>query len=952
MVDENYLSTRRFRGPQADWPLSPETPPLQTARLPLAENAFGSVDGSSYQTIDDAYASDEPAASRTIVPHAPSPPSGTTAAISGDRFSVDDDLYGPDRLFGPLLGQTGAEPSSQPVHTTGWAGAHLPQHLPAHGLGGIATGAPFGAGTAFFAPMEAADAAPGSAFPGIVNPGQYFKDALAREASNVTPGINDAPYILYALDALTGDVTLSAGAGNDDGSGSKHSSFPYRHIPDEGLGYYRPRSMPRSGANIGTASIKPPTPSSPVQYGLDRQFSTRRSSAYEPRSRQPSSPQLPLLANPNAPRVSTTSSISTLVYSGTQPPRSSLPADHLKDSWAYLDLKSFSPQTQLVFPSPDFKPFIMRPVSLIALISLCVLMTAALVFSAVYSGKHHGLTAYDGSLHGGQFFLFRVLPQLLSVLILLFALHLSSTIMRIHPFSRMQALENPHPERRHGAIFDDLFPRSYLWPQVSSQMPWSIRLPLIAIWISNFTVPLQCALFSIVMDGSVRKWTTVQGVAWALVALYLCLTIAVVTILVYWHSHSTGLIWDPRSIADFITLATNSNTMADYNGTELLATRDDLRVALQHRAVDKLGYWAWRDGRTNGIWHGIGTDLLDDAWLHAQGAEKLQPPTPKKTPRSWNEKLRARANATPMGIDPESLALSPHSDGVRNRYLPWCLRDGPLFCFTITAFILLIALFVVSFLPSTSIKKGFAPLSSGKGNAGAFVASEFLYSFVPALIGHIIFLLASSLDMTVKVLQPWAELSRNAGGAQPSASILADYAACFPLQTTWHAAKNGHWRLAAISLLAFGSAFLPALCGGVLVTLPASTSTGEARVVPNMALYAFVLAFLVLCFIGLLSMLPGRRDFRLPHGVNCIAEIFSFCANDDLMQEPAFKDARKRHNLLDQLGVNSLPTARSRWIFATGTSGDDRRLGIRRVRRYTELTNRPSGRRQPQSGSH
>ncbi|CAK7219324.1 hypothetical protein SEUCBS140593_003850 [Sporothrix eucalyptigena] len=163
--------------------------------------------------------------------------------------------------------------------------------------------------------MGGIDAGTSSAFPSLASPGQYFKDALAREASNVTPGIDDTPYILYALDALTGDVTSSTDASNGDGSGSKHSSFPFRHIPDDGLGYYRPRSLPRGSANIGTASIKPPTALSPVQYGLSRQFSTRRGSTYEPRTRQPSSSQVPKPADPNAPRDSTASSISTLVYS-------------------------------------------------------------------------------------------------------------------------------------------------------------------------------------------------------------------------------------------------------------------------------------------------------------------------------------------------------------------------------------------------------------------------------------------------------------------------------------------------------------------------------------------------------------------------------------------------------------------------------------------------------------
>lgn len=792
-------------------------------------------------------------------------------------------------------------------------------------------------------------AAPSVAFPTLVNPGQQFKDALAREASNVTPGIDDTPYILYALDALTGNITSLAGATNDDGSGNKHSSFPFRHIPDDGLGYYRPRSLPKGGTNIGTASIKLPAPPSPVQYDLDRRFSTRHSSSYDARDGQPSSPQLAETSNTQEPRASTTSSLSTLVHLGSQPPRASLPADHLKDSWAYLDLKSFSPQTQLVFPTPTFKPAVMRPASLALLVLLCLLMIAALIFSAVYSTSHNGLTGYSGSIYGGQFFLFRVLPQLLSVVILLYALHLASTIIRIHPFSRMQALENPHPERRNGAVFDNLYPRSFLWPQVSDTMPWRSRLPLFTIWLTNFAVPLQSSLFSIVLAGGEWRWATVQGVAWTLVALYVCLTTAVISILVDWHIHSTGLIWDPRSIADFITLASNSNTLADYNGSELLATRDELRHVLRHRTIDKIGYWAWRDGRTNGIWHGIGTDLLDDAWLEAQGHGTVEPRAPKRAARSWNEKLRVRANAAASaGVDLEALALSPHSEGIRNRYLPWCLRDGPLFTLTITSFVLLLALFIVSFLPSTYIKRGFLPLVEAGSTVGAFSAANFLYSFLPALLGQALFLLFASLDMTMRILQPWAELSANAGGAQPGASILADYAACFPLQSTWHAARNGHWRVAAVSLMATGSALIPALSGGVFMAL--TVSTGEVRMVPNMALYAIAIALLVLCFVCLLSMIPGRRNFRLPHSVTCIAEILSFCANDDLMQEPAFKNAHNRKTLLDQLGVNSLPTARSRWIFATGTSGDDRRLGIRRVRRYTELTNRPSGRR-PQQAS-
>ncbi|KJR82652.1 uncharacterized protein SPSK_03016 [Sporothrix schenckii 1099-18] len=923
MADQDYRPERRFYGSQDAWPLSPETPPLQTTQLPLTGNTYDKANAA-------AVSSEEPATLQTIVPHAPSPPSGTTAAASG-AFSSSEDLYGPDRLFGPPLPRHGTLSRHVAVGpgTAQRTSRFGPTTVPPDCMGGPALG------TASIA-----------AFPAFVDPGQQFKDAVAREASNVTPGVDDTPYILYALDVLTGHSSSPTDAIADDTSGNKHSSFPFRHIPDDGLGYYRPRSLTRGAANIGTASIKLPAPLSPVQHNLDHRFSTRCDGTHGARDNQP---QPADFSKSHEPRVSTTSSISTLVHPAMQPPRVSLPADHLKDSWAYLDLKSFSPQTQLVFPAPNFKPAALQPASLSFFILQCLVMTAGLIFSSMYSNLHSGLTRYSGNNYGGQFFIFRVLPQLLSVVILLYALHLSSTIIRIHPFSRMQALENPHPERRNGAIFDNLYPGLFLWPQVSNTVPWRTRLPLLTLWLTNISVPLQGSLFSVVSAGGDWRWATVQGIAWTLVVFYVCLTAAVITILIDWHIHSTGLIWDPRSIADFITLASNSNTMTDYKGSELLATRDDLRRVLRHRAIDKIGYWAWRDGRTNGIWHGIGTDLLDDAWLDARSHSMAEPPATKKSPRSWNEKLRTRANAAALdGIDLEALVLSPHSDGVRNRYLPWCLRDGPLFALAIAAFALLLALMTVSFLPSTYIKRGFPPLVEHEPTSGAFSAANFLYSFFPALLGQALFLLLASIDITVRILQPWAELSANAGGSQPSASILADYVACFSLQASWHAARNGHWRVATFSLMTTASAFIPALVGGVFMAL--TISTGEVRMVPNMALFAICLALLVLNFICLLTMLPGRRNFRLPHSVTCIAEILSFCANDDLMQEPSFKNAHNKITLLDQLGVKSLPTARSRWIFATGTSGDDRRLGIRRVRRYTELTNRPSGRSQKAIG--
>lgn len=942
---DSFPPHQSYPGLLPDWPQSSETPPPPADRLAPFGHTFYNATESSIQATEDldtSSTSHQPVFPPSSVPHAPSPPYRTTEGTSEDSSSVEE-LYGPDRLFGPPSVARGTVlPSIQPAASL----AQVPRICEgSREIGSAAVGAIFSNGVTSLAMAD-----PTIPSMALTNPGQYFKDAIARDASNVTPGVDDTPYILYALDALTGNINTSSGVPGEGSTAGNHNSFPFRHIPDDGLGYYRPRSFSGNTANIGTSAIKMPTPPSSMHHGADRRYSMRRNSGYESRGSQQATPRVSESANPAEPRTSTTSTLSTLVHSHVQAaPRSSIPANHLKDAWSYLDLKTFSPQAQLVFPLPTFKPVVMRPLSLLLVVFLCMLMLAALIFTAVFSRDHHGLVEYSGSIYSGQFFLFRVLPQVLAAAVVLYAQSLSTAIIRISPFARMQALGHPHPEERNGAIFDNIYPGSFLFPQISRAMPWRIRIPVVIFWLANFIVPVQSCLFSVIKYSGTWRWAAVQGVIWTLVAFYLVLAATFIFVLIDWYARPTGLIWDPRSIADIITLATNSNTMADYNGTELLGNRGDMRSALQHRTIDKLGYWTWRDGRTSGLWHGIGTDALDDAWFSRQnsGLEAgNDTETTKKIRRSWNEKNKATRSTMPDNIDLEALALSPHSENVRYRYLPWSFRDGPLILFIFVSFVLLLVLFIVSFLPATNIKHGFLPMLDAQSSPEGFSRANFLYSFLPALLGQVLYLLFSSLDMTLRILQPWAELCKNAGGAQPATSILADYAACLPLQVTWHALVNRHWRVAAVSLTATCSAFMPALAGGLFMAL--TVSTGEVLMVPNMALYAVFLTFLVVLFACLVSVLPGRKNSRLPHGVTCIAEILSFCASEDLLQEPAFKNAHNRTALLNQLGINSLPVARSRWIFATGTSGDDRRLSIRRVRRYTELTNRPSGRRPPQ----
>jgi hypothetical protein len=111
---------------------------------------------------------------------------------------------------------------------------------------------------------------------------------------------------------------------------------------------------------------------------------------------------------------------------------------------------------------------------------------------------------------------------------------------------------------------------------------------------------------------------------------------------------------------------------------------------------------------------------------------------------------------------------------------------------------------------------------------------------------------------------------------------------------------------------------------------------GEVRMFPNVPVFAIVLTLLVLYFLALVAMFPARQAFRLPHAVTCLAEIFSFLMNADLLGDEAFKDCRTRSEMLRKVGLGSgSPRTRPRWTFDMGTEINGM-LGVRRMRRYTE----------------
>lgn len=520
---------------------------------------------------------------------------------------------------------------------------------------------------------------------------------------------------------------------------------------------------------------------------------------------------------------------------------------------------------------------------------------------------------------------------MLGAIILFYAQCIVTTMIRMRPFARLAAERKTD---RLDAIFDELYPKSFLRPHLAG--PWQVWVPNLITWVMNVTLPLQSCLFTVIYVEGTWRWATVQGVAWTLVALYIFLAAAIVIELIYWLKDKTGVMWDPRSVADVIALISHSNTLVEYRGTEGLGSKNDLRKVLRSRRVDRLAYWRWADhDKLDDLWYGLG---YEDEWgaigyntevPDEQGKVQVQAQYKILTAAERREKER-------MLLWDDVEATPAYTANVRYRYLPRCLSNLTLICSIAVGFCLLLALFVVSFLPSTRITNGFLPLLPAAPTQGAFSAADFLYSFIPALLGLILFMAFQDFDLQIRILQPWAELHEPPpGGASPEASILADYAACYPLQSTWHALRNRHWRVAFISLFSTLFVFIPLLGGGMFIAL--TPRDNVVRVFPQTSLFAVTLALLVVYWLALVALFPGRKPFRLPHAVTCPAEVISFVSNDDLLNDDAFQGMiRNKTSLVGKMGVDRRDEDKPRWVLSTGGAGSkDERFGVRRVRKFT-----------------
>ena len=577
-------------------------------------------------------------------------------------------------------------------------------------------------------------------------------------------------------------------------------------------------------------------------------------------------------------------------------------AEHARSSGQVL-IPANPPHDNFRYPPLTFVPGPLRlfPLTLLAL--CCIILIVLLIVSSVWASKHNGLWVYDG-VGTARYFLFQYLPQLLSALILVWLHFLQAAIQRILPF----ALLSRKSQVRNGDVFDGvplyitnhLLPNTTLFRRGEALLQFSLAI----CWLALFTVPLASSLYQtrhyIADDQGTWMWTTVQPIAIVLIVLYALLILAIACIYLRFHRHSTGLKWDPISIADVFVLLRRSsgfNSMHSSQGPGFVGSRPA-----------SLGYWE-SSSNPGAVFHGIAAGYSPSHFRMENG----------KAVAYDRDDLEAQGPAQASTFE------SWHSNRSSKVSQPRFLRESYVILFGIIAVILLIAFYAVTFTHS-ALATGFDPLlpaaDSETASFSSFSPANFLYSFLPAFLGTLLPLFWSSIDTAFRYLQPFASLAPRSG-TNAESSLLLSYPAGWPVLVSIRAALAGHFRVAWFSLLGTFSWAIPVLAGGIFTAqFVQSESTVEGEILMRAdpsGLYALV-AFVTLYALSCTLIWPGKRR-TVGKGV----DVRFLCglretAGERLLRDDVWREPRGRRDLVTRLiaGDGLTGGTRARWAINGG----------------------------------
>lgn len=217
-----------------------------------------------------------------------------------------------------------------------------------------------------------------------------------------------------------------------------------------------------------------------------------------------------------------------------------------------------------------YVPIPLRLPILALLIFLCVLMIVGIIFSNVHASRSDGLVDYNGNRTGRYFIFQYLPQLLGLVIIVYLFVVQAAIYRSLPYFSMSAELPHDRvlqdmpilpanfilPDIRFFSIGEPLIGLTLLIFWLTN---WTIPL-LACLYQTQYYVNL---------DPPHWRWTTVQDLGWFLIALYFLLIAALVYCILRFRSKKSGLMWDPVSLADLIMNFQRSNVLNDFEQSEV-----------------------------------------------------------------------------------------------------------------------------------------------------------------------------------------------------------------------------------------------------------------------------------------------------------------------------------------------------------------------------------------------
>ncbi|TKA59218.1 hypothetical protein B0A55_12398 [Friedmanniomyces simplex] len=725
---------------------------------------------------------------------------------------------------------------------------------------------------------------------------------MAREQSPPTPGVDDTPYIHFALEQLTRDEEV-------------RGSRRYRGLGSGVEGNY-PYLVPAlAGPAVAAREDRLWEQEQQERQALPQQWRGPEAAPMQQWRGPPEAGAARILP------IDLISQAEQKPHFDQPPPRnpnrvSELPAEPVQPYQQRLQQQRHERGDDRFLPVSDtgnpqhgplnFLPGILRPTLLLAFILLLLAFLACLCFCAIWSLLHPGLWNY-GTFGDARYFLFEYLPTLLGVLLFFWTLQIEIAVYRIAPFIAMSSIS---PRAREAGAKLPMVPRGFVLPYFGhfKARQGTVGFFVVVAWLQIWTIPLLASSFNVYYDGTPRTgrwiWIATQGAIWTVIALYLLLLVAVVLLLGWlkFGRRTTGLKWDPRSLADVIVLLERSNAL------------DEAEMAGSEPA--QLGYWR-TNARPNEVFHSYGVAnkaarrySLEDGRMREKAP--LQMPVSRFSAEPADlesgEQRHSREKMLPNRIDGSDDANGNHGGTA----LPWFLHPSMAALWAIIAIVLLLAFLIVSYLPSTRVSAAFTPDVPAPVNTMGFSATNFLYSFLPALLGTLCLLFWLDIDYAYRRLQPYEALASSNNnnnddnnGELAERSLLLSYPAEPPGLATATALANQHWRPALLSLITLLAATLPILAGGVFWA-QFYVPTQRTRISAHMPAYYALTLFSTLYALAYLAIFPSRRFRRACEamaGNSCLsfADILALVRQSRILDDLAFRSPVSKTALVTRL---------------------------------------------------